>query len=90
MRTVLTTIGLLLALTLFGTVGFRIFIGSDWVDCLYLAVITLTTVGSRDAGVDTASKLFVVVYLATGLGIFTFSVFQLGSWIVSADFHTML
>ncbi len=90
MRTVLTTIGLLLALTLFGTVGFRIFIGNDWVDCLYLAVITLTTVGSRDAGIDTASKLFVVAYLATGLGIFTFSVFQLGSWIVSADFHTML
>ena len=34
--------------------------------------------------------LFVVVYLATGLGIFTFSVFQLGSWVVSADFNTML
>lgn len=90
MRTVLTTIGLLLALTLFGTFGFRIFTGSGWVECLYLAVITLTTVGSRDAGTDTASMLFVVSYLAAGLGIFTFSLFQLGSWVVSADFHTML
>jgi voltage-gated potassium channel len=90
MRTVLTTIGLLLALTLFGTVGFRMTTDSGWVECLYLAVITLATVGSRDAGTDTASMLFVVAYLATGLGISTFSVFQLGSWIVSADFHTML
>ena len=90
MRTVLTTIGLLLALTLFGTVGFRIIAGSTWVECLYLAVVTLTTVGARDPGTDTASMLFVVVYLATGLGIFTFSVFQLGSWVVSADFNTML
>jgi len=90
MKTVLTTIGLLLALTLFGTVGFRIIAGSSWVECLYLAVVTLTTVGARDPGTDTASMLFVVVYLATGLGIFSFSVFQLGSWVVSADFNTML
>ena len=62
MRTVLTTIGLLLALTLFGTVGFRIIAGSSWVECLYLAVVTLTTVGARDPGTDTASMLFVVVY----------------------------
>jgi voltage-gated potassium channel len=90
MRTVLTTIGLLLALTLFGTVGFRITTDCGWVESLYLAVITLTTVGSRDAGTNTWSMLFVVFYLAAGLGIFTFSVFQLGSWIVSADFHKML
>lgn len=90
MRTVLTTIGLLLALTVFGTVGFRLITDSGWVESLYLAVITLATVGSRDAGTDNASMLFVVFYLTTGLGIFTFSVFQLGSWVVSADFHKML
>ena len=90
MRTVLTTIGLLLALTVFGTVGFRITSASGWVESLYLAVIALTTVGSRDPGTNTASMLFVVFYLAAGLGIFTFSVFELGSWIVSADIHKML
>jgi voltage-gated potassium channel len=90
MRTVLTIIGLLAALTLFGTLGIRITSGSGWVESLYLAVITLTTVGARDPGTNTASMLFVVVYLASGLGIFTFSVFQIGSWIVSADFHKML
>lgn len=94
MRTVLTTIGLLLALTLFGTVGFRFTAEpaseQPWLESLYLAVITLTTVGSRDAGTNPASMIFVVAYLAAGLGIFTFSVFQLGSWIVSADIHKML
>ena len=94
MRTVLTTIGLLLALTLFGTVGFSLTAEltseQPWLESLYLAVITLTTVGSRDAGTNPASMIFVVAYLAAGLGIFTFSVFQLGSWIVSADIHKML
>ena len=90
MRTVLTSIGLLVALTVFGTIGFRITSDTSWVESLYLAVVTLTTVGSRDAGDDTGAMLFVVVYLMMGLGIFTFSAFQTGSWIVSADIHKVL
>jgi len=94
MRTVLTTVGLLLALTAFGTVGFRL--TSDltskdpWLESLYLAVITLTTVGSRDPGTNTSAMIFAVVLLMTGLGIFTFTVFQIGSWIVSADLQKVL
>ena len=90
MRTLITTICLLFALTLIGTVGFRLTGGHPWLECLYLAIITLTTVGSRDAGQSTASMLFVIVYLVMGMGIFTFSAFQIGSWIVSADFQEML
>lgn len=89
-RTVFTTIGLLLSLTLFGTLGFRLVLGRPWLESLYMAIITLTTVGSRDAAVDTPSMIFVIVYLVTGLGIFTFSAFQFGSWIVSAEFQTVL
>jgi voltage-gated potassium channel len=90
MRTLITTICLLFALTLIGTLGFRLFGGHPWLECLYLAIITLTTVGSRDPGQSTGTMLFVIVYLVMGMGIFTFSAFQIGSWIVSADFQEML
>ncbi len=90
MRTLITTICLLFTLTAIGTVGFRLTGGHPWLECLYLAIITLTTVGSRDGGQSTATMLFVIVYLVLGMGIFTFSAFQIGSWIVSADFQEML
>lgn len=90
MRTLITTICLLFTLTTVGTVGFRVTGGHPWLECLYLAIITLTTVGSRDAGQSTGTMLFVIVYLVLGMGIFTFSAFQIGSWIVSADFQEML
>ena len=90
MRTMLTTVGPLMALTLFGTLGFRITTDSSWLESVYLAVVTLTTVGSRDAATNTPSTVFVIVYLVTGLGIFTFSAFEFGSWVVSAEFHKVL
>lgn len=90
MRTMLTTVGPLLALTLFGTLGFRLTTDSSWLESVYLAVVTLTTVGSRDAASGTASTVFTIVYLVTGLGIFTFSAFEFGSWVVSAQFQKML
>lgn len=90
MRTMLNTAALLLTLTVFGTIGFRLTTNSSWLGSVYLAVVTLTTVGSRDAATNTPSTIFVIVYLVTGLGIFTFSAFQFGSWVVSAEFHKML
>ncbi|MDA0283519.1 MAG: potassium channel protein [Planctomycetota bacterium] len=86
----LTPVGLLLALTMFGTIGFRFTTDSSWLDSIYLAVVTLTTVGSRDAATGTASTIFVIVYLVSGLGIFTFSAFEFGSWIVRTEFHKVL
>lgn len=90
MKTVVNTVCLLLTLTVFGTLGFRLAGGYSWLESLYLAIITLTTVGSRDAGQSPATMAFVIIYIVTGLGIFTFSAFQLGSWIVSADFRELL
>ncbi len=89
-RSVVTILCLLTGLTLVGTVGFRLTRELGWLDSLYLALITLTTVGSRDAGGNTASKVFTIGYLIVGLGIFTFSAFQIGSWVVSAEFRRWL
>ena len=90
MKTVFTTLGLLFGLTFAGTLGFRFVRDVSWIDAAYLAVITLTTLGSENPGIDTPSKLFVIFYMITGLGIFTFSAFQFGNWIVSAEFQQVL
>lgn len=92
MRIAVTSICLLLLLTLVGTVGFYLTMPNPtWLDSLYQAIITLTTVGSRDgSGGSFSGKVFVICYLVAGLGVFTFSASQLGSWIVSADFRRIL
>jgi voltage-gated potassium channel len=90
MRNLWSTVMLLVLLMLIGVIGFRLTTQESWFDCLYLSVITLTTVGSKDPGVDVPSKLFVICYLIAGLGIFTYGAFQVGSWVVSAEFRRYL
>lgn len=90
MRRVFTIVGLLLALTGFGTVGFRLTIGTGWLESLYLAVITMTTLGSRDPGQNQAGMVFVIVYMICGLGVFSYSAFSLGQTVVNAEFRRTL
>lgn len=87
----LTIVGLLLALTLIGTFGFKAVSGARWIDCLYMSVITLSTVGFTEAvPLDDTGKLFVIVYLIVGFGVFTYSAMQLGQWIVSVELRAIL
>jgi voltage-gated potassium channel len=72
-------------LTLLGTVGFHSIAGKSWIDSLYLAVNTLTTLGSETLATDDSGKIFVICYVIACLGIFTYSAFSLGQWIVSAE-----
>lgn len=84
MRRFVPIVLMLFSLTLAGAIGFRLLSGSSWVDCTYMAVITLTTVGYSEAvPLNDAGKIFVIAYLMLGIGIFTYSAFQLGQLIVS-------
>ncbi len=85
MQRILTILILLLALTAVGIVGFRLIEGWDWIDCVYYTVVTVTTVGYEIRPMSDPGKLFVTLYLVTCLGIFTYSAFQLGQWVVSAE-----
>ena len=91
MYRIIRIVVLLLTLTAIGTVGFHL-LGATWTDSTYMAVITLTTVGFREVKplVDNdAAKIFVIIYLVFGLGTFTYSAFQLGQWIVSAEMRSL-
>ncbi len=85
-------VGLLLIwLTAFGMLGIRVVTGASWVDCLYITIDTLTTRGNAELkDLDDKGKLFIAFYLVTCLGIFTYSAFQLGHWIVSAEIGSAL
>ncbi len=89
MRRFLLIVGLLMALTGTGTVGFHLTTGTGWLESAYLAVVTLTTVGSRDAGLTPAAMIFTMAYLVGGLSIFTYSAFQLGQFVVNAELRSM-
>jgi len=85
MQRALTILILLFALTAVGILGFRIIEGWSWIDCVYYTVITVTTVGYEIDRLSDEGKIFVTLYLVSCLGIFTYSAFQLGQWVVSAE-----
>ncbi len=78
-------------MTLGGTVGFRLIEGerATWLDCLFLVVNILSTVGIGDpVGLSETGRAFYIVLVVCGIGIFTYSAFQLGQWIVSEQLWT--
>jgi len=70
-----------LAVLLFGlgTVVYRLTEGWEWVDSFYFSTIALTTVGFGDfTPSTTASKLFTVFYVISGIALITTYLNQLG------------
>ena len=91
LRKALLTAGLLTSVLAVGVVGLRWVTGADWFDCLYLAVITLTTVGYGEViELGTPGRMFLIVYLIMSFGVFTYSAFQIGHWLMNAEFQRLL
>ena len=70
-----------IALTMIGTatVFYRFVEDLRWVDSLYFSVITISTVGYGDISPETvAGKLFTMVYVVTGIGVFVAAVSTIG------------
>ncbi len=91
MRRIFSIVCLLGAMITVGAVGFRLISGEGWVACFYMAIITITTVGFKEAvPLDSAGRIFTMVYLLCGLGVFTFTFTQIGEWIVNARVQRLL
>ncbi len=68
-----------------GTVFYRLVEDLRWIDSLYFSVITLTTVGYGDISPATdAGKVFTMVYVVVGIGIFVALVTEIGSHLIDA------
>ena len=71
MSSVARVFAMLLAVPLVGTVAFMIVERMSFFDSLYMAVITLTTVGFEEVQpLSTAGRVVVILYLISGLGVF--------------------
>ncbi|MEE3285823.1 MAG: NAD-binding protein [Planctomycetota bacterium] len=84
MKRILPIIGLIAVLLIVGTVGFGMITGKGPIECLYLSVITLMTVGYREPEpIQEGGMIFVIVYLLSGAGTFMYLITSIGRWIVS-------
>lgn len=93
MRKLAFTLILLLSFTVIGMLGFRITEGWDWLQCLYEAVIVMTTVGlsaTNQAELRDITKAFIIAYLICGVGIFTYCASQLGQYLVNLQLSGLL
>jgi voltage-gated potassium channel len=84
MKRILTAISLITLLLIVGTLGFTAITGKGAIECLYLSVITLMTVGYREPEpIDDGGMIFVIVYLLCGASTFMYLITSVGRWIVS-------
>lgn len=82
---------LVLTILLGGTVGLHLLTGQGLLHSFYQAFILLATVGSQEPQPLTeATMVFIVVYLACGLGVFAYSAFQFGQILVNTDLRALL
>jgi len=80
------TILLLTLVVLIGALGYHRLARTGYLDSFYMAITTLFTVGFRELGeVTSATKLFTIFYLITGLGIATYAISSLTALIVEGD-----
>ncbi|RPI78887.1 MAG: potassium channel protein, partial [Planctomycetaceae bacterium] len=83
---------LLLILLAIGTLGFRFFSPeATWIDCLYMTATTMTTVGYGEiVPLGPGGRLFVIIFLAAGLGVVSYSAFTFGQFLFSNNIQRLL
>lgn len=83
---VVRSLMLLAGLLLLGALGFVLVEGWSFFDGLYMAVISLTTVGFQEVHpLSPAGRAFVMAYLALGLGVFLYGLTQWGELVVRSQ-----
>lgn len=65
-----------LVVVLLGVIGYRYTAQLNWLDALYMTVITLSTVGFREVGpgLDNDAKIFTILLIGGGAGVLAYAV----------------
>lgn len=81
-------IALVILVTLFGVTGYQIIEGWNFLDSLYMTVITLTSTGYQEVHpLSENGRLFTIVLLFIGVGIVAYSISTLMSYFMSIDLY---
>ena len=77
-------LALLLLVLTSGVVGLMIISGSNWIDAIYMTVITITTVGFKEAVIlDDQGKLFTVFLIIISVFVFAYAISVITEYILS-------
>lgn len=80
------TAGLAILMLVSGTIFYRSVEGWSWIDSLYFSVTTVSTVGIGDLAPQTDfGKLFTVVYIFVGVGVFVVLFTQFASALLRTE-----
>ena len=69
-----------------GVIGYRYISGYDWIDAIYMTVITITTVGFAEVSpLDTASKIFTIFLILASVVIVGYAIAIITEYILSKN-----
>lgn len=86
MRQLSIILALLLVLPALGTIGFQMIEDWNFLDSLYMSIITLSTVGYEiPHPLSGAGKLFVIAYIVVSLSIVVYSITKIGEMAVGGE-----
>ena len=81
--TAIMMLGFLLCI---GVIGYRFISGYDWIDAVYMTVITITTVGFAEVNpLDTGSKIFTIFLILTSVVIVGYAISIITEYILSKN-----
>lgn len=77
---------LLISLLGIGVVGFKILTNANWIDALYMTVITITTVGFKEVSpLDQDAKLFTILLILASVVIVGFAIKVITEYIITRN-----
>lgn len=79
------------AVILLGTFGYRLIESWGWIDCLYMTVITISTVGTREVhDLSPAGRLFTTVLIFFGVGTMAYCLSRLTEFLFQRSITNVL
>lgn len=77
---------LLVSLILIGAAGYRLIEGWEWIDCFYMTIITMATVGFKEVGpLSVTGKIFTMGLIITSLSILAYVTTNLARFVFDGD-----
>ncbi|HVZ97664.1 MAG TPA: NAD-binding protein [Chitinophagaceae bacterium] len=84
--TLIKWLGIILLIVIVGVAGFAITAGYNFLDALYMTVITITTIGYRELRpLSEPAKIFNIVFIVFSFTVFTYALSTLTRYIVSGE-----